>query len=95
LSEHDPVIQIMPVQRRRQRPSVAQKSKNLCLMHCFLYEYLFRLIQGLLWLPSQIGLLPVRLQAQKKTLPVLGASQPWGVNSVPLWLPSQKGWRLD
>jgi hypothetical protein len=64
-------------------------------MHCFLYEYPFILIQSRLWLPSHIGVLPVRLQAQKKTLPVLGAFHSCGVNSVPLWLPSQKGWRLD
>jgi hypothetical protein len=44
--------------------------------------------------PSHRGLLPLALQPQKYT--VLDASA-WyftGVNSDPLWEPSQKGWAL-
>jgi hypothetical protein len=37
----------------------------------------------------------VETEFNMKTLPVFGASQPCGTNSVPLWLPSQKGWRFE
>jgi hypothetical protein len=45
--------------------------------------------------PSHNGAVFVCLQPQNQTVWVASALYSTGVNSVPLWLPSQKGWRWD
>ena len=48
-----------------------------------------------LWAPSQRGAVEVCLQVQKYTSFSSVAVHANGLNSVPAWLPSQKGWFLD
>jgi hypothetical protein len=43
------------------------------------------------WLPSQSGGVPVRLQAQNAKRRLSGAVHFTGVNGVPAWEPSQNG----
>ncbi len=45
-----------------------------------------------LWLPSQYGDFPVRLQQQSQTSPSSSGTKCWGVMDVPACDPSQKGW---
>src|SRR3569832_195628 len=47
-------------------------------------------LQSLLWVPSQSGWFEVRLHPQSHTVLVAVALYSTGVNSVVLWLPSQK-----
>ena len=51
--------------------------------------------QSVLCEPSQRGWPLVALQPQKNLRPVASAVHFTGVKLVPLWEPSQKGWRLD
>ena len=46
---------------------------------------------NVVWVPSQNGLLPVRLQPHSQTLPIFSALKPIGVKAVSLCEPSQNG----
>ena len=48
-------------------------------------------IRSFLWLPSHIGRLPVRLQAQNQACSAAAAFHSTGVKGVPLCEPSQNG----
>ena len=48
-----------------------------------------------LWLPSHIGRLPVRLQAQNQACSAVAAFHSTGVKAEPLWEPSQNGCFLE
>jgi hypothetical protein len=55
----------------------------------------FAVPDSFLWLPSHMGRLPVRLQAQNHACSARSAFHSTGENAVPLCEPSQNGWLFE